>query len=702
MSPVKPPSSTRSHRESNRPWRNSGSSLRRVNRLADETSPYLRQHAANPVDWYPWGADAFDRAREQDRPILLSVGYSACHWCHVMAHESFEDPDIAAVMNRLFVNVKVDREERPDVDAVYMAAVQAMTGRGGWPMTVFLTPDGQPFYGGTYFPPADRHGMPGFVRIMEAVADIWTTQRPDVLEQATKLQDAIEANTLRDRLSGTPDTLTQVVLDRAYENIIPLFDAVDGGFGRAPKFPPAMTIDFLVRRHQVEPDATPDAMRMATTTLDAMAAGGIYDHVGGGFARYSTDTTWLVPHFEKMLYDQALLVGAYLRGHLVTGRARYREVVEETIDYVLRDLRHDRGGFVSAQDADSEGIEGKFYLWSVDEISAICGDDAAEVIRYFGVTDAGNFTDPHTGYSGSILAQVDRVEDRPDAVRRALPQLLAARSTRVRPGLDDKVLTAWNGLFTRSLIEAAAAFGRADWMEAARTNLEFLVTHLRSGEGRLLRSWQADGGARVLGYAEDYAALIGALVTMAEFDHVRWLAPAIELAQDLRARFGDPESGGVFTTGADAEALITRPQDFFDNATPSENSLTADALLRLAAITGDAEIASGSRRLLAALGPTMAMHPTSFGRLLGAYERAVTPATELAIVGADDAFVAAWAARVSTNDVGVRSPDGTGVELTPLLAGRPLTERTLAYLCTDFVCQAPVDDAAQLRSELDV
>ncbi len=673
-----------------------------MNRLGTETSPYLRQHADNPVDWYPWGSEAFERARAEDRPVLLSVGYSACHWCHVMAHESFEDAEIAAVMNRLFVNVKVDREERPDVDAVYMAAVQAMTQRGGWPMTVFLTPEGQPFYGGTYFPPADRHGMPGFVRVMEAVADIWTNQRSEVLDQATKLQDAIDANTLRGGLDGTPDSMTEVVLDRAYENVATAFDATDGGFGTAPKFPPSMTIDFLLRRHQAAPEATPDALRMVTTTLDAMAAGGIYDHVGGGFARYSTDTVWLVPHFEKMLYDQALLVGAYLRGHLVTGRPRYREVVEETIDYVLRELRHPDGGFFSAEDADSEGIEGKFYLWTPAEIRAVCGDDAEEVVRYFGVTERGNFTDPHTGYSGSILAQVDRVEERPDAVRRALPLLHAARSGRVRPGLDDKVLTAWNGLFTRSLIEAAAAFGRSDWMDAARTNLEFLVRELRTSDGRLLRSWQADGGARVLAYAEDYGALTGALLTAAEYDHVRWLAPARELAADLERLFADAESGGVFTTGVDAEALITRPQDFFDNATPSENSLAADALLRLAAVTGDHELAAGSLRLLAALGPTMAMHPTAFGRLLGAYERGLHPATELALVGADEAFVAAWASRVTSTDVGVRSPDGTGADLTPLLEGRPLTERTRAYLCTNFVCRAPIETVAEFRSELGV
>jgi uncharacterized protein YyaL (SSP411 family) len=669
-----------------------------VNRLAHETSPYLRQHAENPVDWYPWGEEALARARAEDKPILLSVGYSSCHWCHVMAHESFEDPEIAATMNRLFVNVKVDREERPDIDAVYMDAVQALTGNGGWPMTVFLSPDGRPFYGGTYFPPADRHGMPGFPRIMDAIADVWTNRRADVAEQTDQLVAAIESNTLAGRIADTGADLRFEILDRAYNGVAQLFDPVDGGFGRAPKFPPSMTLDFLVRCH-VRGDA-PEALDMVTTTLDAMAAGGIYDHVGGGFARYSTDTVWLVPHFEKMLYDQALLVGAYLRGHLVTDTSRYREVVEETIAYVLRDLRHSDGGFFSAEDADSEGVEGKFFLWSPDEIRAVCGDDAPEVLRYFGVTEAGNFVDPHTQYRGSILHQVDRHEARPDAVRRALPLLLATREQRVRPGLDDKVLTAWNALFTRSLIEAAAAFDRTDWMDVARANLRFLLDRLRP-HGRLLRSWQAEGGARHLAVAEDYAALIGALVTAAEYDDVAWLADAVVLAEELRELFSDPASGGFFTTGSDAESLIVRPQDFFDNATPSENSLAADALLRLAAVTGDDAHAADTRRMLAMLGPAMTQYPTSFGMLLGAYERALTPAVEVAIVGPDATLRAVWARRVTARGVGVRTPDGGDARLSPLLTDRAYDGTTTAYVCEHFACRAPVHDADALEAALD-
>ena len=668
-----------------------------MNRLAGETSPYLRQHADNPVDWYPWGPEAFALAREQDRPILMSVGYSACHWCHVMAHESFEDPAIAAVMNRLFVNVKVDREERPDVDAVYMDAVQALTGRGGWPMTVFLTPDGRPFYGGTYFPPADRQGMPGFVRILEAVADVWTNQRDDVAEQTAKLQTAIEANTLRDRFDADDTDLDLRVLDHACASVAENFDPRDGGFGRAPKFPPAMTLDFLLRAHH---RGAPEALAMVTTTLDAMAAGGMYDHLGGGFARYSTDTVWLVPHFEKMLYDQALLVGAYLRGYLATGTPRYREVVEETIGYVLRDLGHADGGYFSAEDADSEGVEGKFYLWSPDEIDEICGDDAPAVRAFYGVTADGNFTDPHTAYSGSILHRVERRGVASAAVRRGSAKLFAARNLRVRPGLDDKVLTAWNAMFTRSLIEAAAALERSDWMDAARANIRFLLAELRV-EGRLLRSWQSAGGARHLAYAEDYAALLGALITLAEYDDVMWLGEAMTLARELQRLFTDSESGGFFTTGVDAEALIVRPQDFFDNATPSENSLAADALLRLAAVTGDESWATDTRRLLARLGPAMTQYPTSFGMMLGAYERALSPAVEVAVVGPDRRFSTEWARRSPANGVGVRSPEGDGGELTPLVRDRPYDGTTRVYVCQDFACRTPLADPDAFTAMLD-
>jgi len=674
-----------------------------VNRLATETSPYLRQHADNPVDWYPWGDEAFAEARERDRPILLSVGYSACHWCHVMAHESFEDTDVAAEMNRLFVNVKVDREERPDVDAIYMQAVQAMTGHGGWPMTVFLAPDGRPFYGGTYYPKDDRQGMPGFVRVMHAIDEAWTSQRDELLGAAEHLRDAIERTTALGGTGGeepTPD-----ILERAWANIRSQFDSRFGGFGRAPKFPQAMTLDFLARQYARDP--RPEVLETITVSLDAMAAGGMYDHVGGGFHRYSVDDYWLVPHFEKMLYDEALLAGAYLRGFLITGEPRYRRVVEEIIDYVLRDLATADGrAFCSAEDADSEGVEGKFYLWSLDEIETICGDDAPDVIRYFGVTQNGNFTDPHTGYSGNILHAVDRTEDRPPAVQRAIPRLLETRSHRVRPGLDDKVLLAWNALFLRTLAEAASALERDDWMEIARVNARFLLSELRRDDGRLLRSWQG-GRANLLAYAEDYAALLEALVTLAEVDDVAWLADAHTVADDLVRLFHDEDRGGFFTTGTDAEALIVRPKDAQDNATPSENSLAANGLLRLAALTGEARYEELAAAWLRGTASLLGEHPTAFAYLLGALERLITPPLEVAVIGLpDDAGNATlWrevTRRVLPSAVALRAAPGEGAEHSPLLADRPLVDgRATAYVCERYACQHPVTNPEALRAQLD-
>ena len=677
-----------------------------MNRLAGETSPYLRQHADNPVDWYPWGEDAFAKARADDKPVLLSVGYSSCHWCHVMAHESFEDPDVAAVMNRLFVSVKVDREERPDVDSIYMQAVQAMTGRGGWPMTVFLSPDGRPFFGGTYFPKDDRHGMPGFERVLEAVDDAWRNRRSDLLEQAGKLTNALEQigslGAAGDGSAPSPE-----ILARAYDAARAQYDPQFGGFGPAPKFPQAMTLDFLLRTYVR--DEAPETLDMVGTSLDAMAAGGMYDQVGGGFHRYSTDAYWLVPHFEKMLYDQALLTGTYLHAYLVTGEPRYRRVVEETFGYVLRDLRHEQGGFFSAEDADSEGVEGKFYLWSLDEIERVCGDDAAEVVRFFGVTEGGNFEDPHTGYRGNILHVVDRAEDPPEAVRRALPELLAARVGRVRPGLDDKVLLAWNALFLRALAEAAAALERDDWMDAARRNARFLLSELRREDGRLLRSWQ-DGRGHHPAYAEDYAAVLEALVTLAEVDNVSWLNEARSVAEELLRLFHDEAGGGFFTTGVDAEPLIVRPKEYQDNATPAENSLAANGLLRLGALTGVARYEVPAAEVLGRLEPVLAEHATAFAYLLGALERLVTPPLEVAIVGPPDTDgangIAALRrevfARLLPASVAVAAAPGTGGDLTPLLAERELVHGdATAYVCEHFACRKPVTTPDELREEID-
>jgi uncharacterized protein YyaL (SSP411 family) len=675
-----------------------------VNRLASETSPYLRQHADNPVDWYPWGEEAFARARADDKPVLLSVGYSSCHWCHVMAHESFEDPDVAAIMNDRFVCVKVDREERPDVDAIYMQAVQAMTGGGGWPMTVFLDADGRPFFGGTYWPKEERHGMPSFPRVMDAVHEAWRDRRGDLLAQAEQLRTAIAGTTTigaDDDTSAAP--LTGSILTEAVDRLRGQFDQRFGGFGRAPKFPQAMTLTFLL--DMAARDPAPETLEMITVSLDAMAAGGMYDQVGGGFHRYSVDAHWLVPHFEKMLYDEALLTRAYLHGWLVTGVPRYARVVEETIEYVLRDLRHPEGGFFSAEDADSEGVEGKFYLWSLEEIERLAGDDAIEVIRYFGVTAGGNFEDPHTGYRGNILHVVDREEDRPDAVTRVRDVLLEARGTRVRPGLDDKVLLGWNALFLRALAEAAAAFSRDDWMDAARTNARFLLTQMRNSDGRLLRSWQ-DGRAALLAYAEDHAALLEALLTLAEVDDLAWLDDARAVADDLVRLFADEERGGFFTTGTDAEALIVRPKDYQDNATPSENSLSASGLLRLAALTGDDGYAIRGERWVRALTPVAGEHPTAFAYLLGAVERVVGASLEVVIVGdpgdpVTAQLVAEVRGRVLPASVVVTASPDDDETRSPLLAGRTGVTRPTAYVCRDFVCDLPVTDPDALRAQLD-
>ncbi|MFN8036615.1 MAG: thioredoxin domain-containing protein [Acidimicrobiia bacterium] len=681
-----------------------------VNRLTGATSPYLRQHADNPVDWYPWGDEAFAAARERDVPILLSVGYSSCHWCHVMAHESFEDPAVAAVMNRLFVNVKVDREERPDVDAIYMQAVQAMTGQGGWPMTVFLAPDGRPFYGGTYFPKQPGHGRPGFVQLLEAVADTWANRRDDVLGQAGQLHDAIRSSLDLMGEVASPTAPTLALLDRAAAHVAEQFEPRFGGFGNAPKFPQAMTLDFVLRATTRRPDGATgggaeDLLPIVRTSLDAMAAGGVHDQLGGGFHRYSVDAYWLVPHFEKMLYDQATLLTAYTHAAQVTGDERYRAVAEGIVGYVLRDLAHADGGFFSAEDADSEGVEGKFYCWSLDEIVEVCGPDAPEVIRYFGVTEAGNFEDPHTGFRGNILHAVDRDEPRPDAVAQCVPELLARRATRVRPGLDDKVLLAWNALFAGALAEAAAVFDRDDWLDAARRNLEFLRRELRRPDGRLLRSWQ-DGRADHLAYAEDYAALLEALLTLAEADRAVWLADARTVADDLLRLFEDPEHGGFFTNASDAGELIVRAKDFQDNASPSANSLAAHGLARLATATGDERYAAAARRVVEALADVAARHPTAFAYLLGAIDHLTVAPVEIAIVGdvADpatrDLRRERWQRYVPDSLTLVTSPgDDAG---SPLLDGRvePGALAT-AYVCEGYVCRLPVHDAGAFGAQLD-
>jgi uncharacterized protein YyaL (SSP411 family) len=667
------------------------------NRLADETSPYLRQHADNPVDWFPWGPEAFTLARERDVPVFLSVGYSSCHWCHVMAHESFEDDATAAEMNTLFVNVKVDREERPDVDAIYMQSVQALTGRGGWPMSVWCTPDGRPFYAGTYFPDQDRHGMPSFGRVCAAVAEAWRERRDDVVEQSEQLTGAIAAEAARTRDAGN-GTVEPAILEHAYAGVCAQFEPTYGGFGRAPKFPQAMTIDFLCRAYVR--NQSDETRHMITATLDAMAAGGIHDQLGGGFARYSTDDQWLVPHFEKMLYDNALLTRAYLHGYLVTGDARYRDVVAGIVTYVLRDLRDASGGFYAAEDADSEGVEGKFYCWSIDEIRDVCGHDADAVIEYFGVTERGNFVDPHTGFHGNILHVAQPQAEPPVEVERSKSRLLERRSHRVRPGLDDKVLLGWNALMLSALAEAAAALDRDDWIEAARSNARFLLAELRRADGRLLRS----RGAPYPAYAEDYAALLEALCTMAEVDGADWLEPARDVADELLRLFADRDGAGFFTSGTDAEQLVVRMKDLFDDATPSANSLAASGLLRLAALTGDTRYEEPARAVAAMLAPSAASQPTAFAHVLNVVERLTTSPLEVAVIGDPDdprtrqlqgeIFGRLLPASVTLT--------GAARDDVPLLAGREHRDGLpTAYVCEHYTCRRPVTDVKELRAQLD-
>jgi uncharacterized protein YyaL (SSP411 family) len=668
-----------------------------ANRLAGETSPYLRQHRDNPVDWYPWGPEAQARARADDKPLLVSIGYSACHWCHVMAHESFEDPATAEVLNDRFVCVKVDREERPDVDAVYMSAVQALTGHGGWPLTAFCDPEGRPFFGGTYFPREPRPGLPSFVEVCRAVDDAWRTRRADVAEQAAALTDAVRRAS---EIRPSPEPLTSELLRTAVRAARETFDPVHGGFGRAPKFPAAMTLDLLIRAFGR--DRAPGTAEMIRTTLDAMASGGLYDQLGGGFHRYSTDDVWLVPHFEKMLYDQALLARTYLHAFQLFGESRDRVVVEETVGYVLGTLGQEAGGFSSAEDADSEGVEGRFYVWTPAELEAVLGpEDAAVVAAYHGVTPGGNFE------GQSILHVARRGQPRPPAVERARARLLAARDQRVRPGLDDKVLLAWNALFVATLAEAAAVLDRPDWLAAARRSTAFLLGELRRPDGRFLRSWQA-GQARHLAYAEDYGALLELLVTMAEVDDVAWLGPAREVADELLRLFADPEEGGFFTTGGDAEALVVRSKDLFDHATPAGNSLAAVGLLRLSALSGERRYEGPAVGVLRLAGPALGQHPAAFGYLLGALEWYLFTPLEIAVVGDPEAGStralrrAVWSRPVPTA-VRVTAAPGTGAEHTPLLADRapPPGEDAVAFVCEHFACQLPTTSAAELTAQID-
>ncbi len=653
-----------------------------ANALAHETSPYLLQHRDNPVDWLPWGEEALRRARELDRPLLVSIGYSSCHWCHVMERESFEDEATARLMNERFVCVKVDREERPDVDALYMDAVQAMTGQGGWPLNVFLTPEQVPFYGGTYFPPQPRHGMPAWPQVLEAVAETWAQRRDEVLAQGERLAEHLAAS---GRIAATGDELTPAPLEAAMASLQAGFDSVQGGWGGAPKFPAASVIEFLLGHG--EP-------RMALQTLRSMASGGIFDQVGGGFARYSVDATWTVPHFEKMLYDNALLARAYLHGWQHSGDAVLQRTCEETLDWALREMRGPEGGFYSALDADSEGVEGKFYVWGLDELrAALDPADADAAVAWLGVSEHGNF-------EGTNILESRGPEPGPEQRLRIRAALLEARAARVRPGLDDKRLASWNALMIAALADAGAVLGRDDYLAAARAAAAFVLDRMRAPDGRLLRTFNA-GEAKLDAYLEDHAFLLEALLVLYEATfEPRWFTEARALADTVIARFADDEQGGFFSTAADAEPLLARRKELQDAPIPSGGASAALGLLRLARLTGEhsyEDRAAGQLRLLH--GPA-GRHPVAFGHLLQALELYLAPAREVAIAGDAEGVAALVAVVREAHRPHLVLAGGLGDE-PPLLAGRtPVDGRAAAYVCERFACRRPVTDAGHLRDLL--
>jgi uncharacterized protein len=672
----------------------------RANRLAGETSPYLLQHAYNPVDWYPWGDEAIARASAEQKPIFLSVGYSACHWCHVMEHESFENPEIAALMNAHFVNVKVDREERPDIDQIYMAAVQAMTDHGGWPMSVFLTPDLKPFYGGTYYPPTDSRGMPGFPRVLMSVHRAWQDRREEIVRSAGELTERIQ---LMGTIPPPQGGLEVRLLDQAERGLARAFDPSHGGFGAAPKFPHPMDIRVLLRHHARTRDE--HALHMVRLTLDKMARGGIYDHLGGGFARYSTDERWLVPHFEKMLYDNALLATVYLEAYQSTRDPEYARVARETMDYVLGRMTGPDGEIYSTEDADSEGEEGKYYVWTLAEVNEVLGPERAKVFAYvYDVTAQGNWEHKNILNLPKTLAQAAKMLGQEEgALRAALAEdrarLLQARERRVPPAKDTKVLTSWNGLMLAPLAEGSRILKDGRYLDAARRAAAFLLDRLRTPEGRLLHAYR-DGRARFNGYLEDYANLIDGLTRLYEASgEPRWIESALELARVMIQEFHDPEGKGFFYTGRGHEALIARQKDFQDNATPSGNAMAATALLRLGALTGRDDLSAAGRSTLESVQLYLERAPTAMGQSLVALDFLLaTPREFAAISGPDSAELTAVLETIATpflphKVVAPATPEQAAAlsPALPLLADRPARDgRTTTYICEHFTCQAPV------------
>ena len=675
-----------------------------TNALAGETSPYLLQHAHNPVNWYPWSDEALHRAHAEDKPILLSIGYSACHWCHVMEHESFENESTARLMNEHFINIKVDREERPDLDTIYMAAVQMMSGHGGWPMTVFLTPDGVPFFGGTYFPPEDRHGLPGFPRLLLSVAGAYSEKKEAIQkEAATIVRELQRINSI-----GTAKgALNRDILDTAIPQLMANYDSQYGGFGSAPKFPPSMSLSFLLRSHART--RRTELLEAVEHTLQKMAFGGIYDQLGGGFHRYSVDEKWLVPHFEKMLYDNALLSRIYLDTYVATKNEFYRRIVEETLDYVRREMTSPDGGFYSTQDADSEGHEGKFFVWTPREVESVLGAEDADLFcRCYDVTDHGNFEGKNILNVPRPVSVVARLNKIPEA---ALEEILARgrrllferRESRIKPGRDEKILTAWNGLMLRSFAEASAALDRRDYRDIAVRNAEFVLTGLQR-EGKLLRSYK-DGTARFNAYLEDYSCMVDGLISLYEatFDP-RWMREAERLAEVMIDHFWDPKEGNFFFTSEDHEALIHRPKDFYDNATPSGNSVAAHALIRLAELTGEEKWRDYAHSVLEAMATAMSSHPSAFSNLLCALDFLLAPPVEIAVIGDPESDQSQELLKIVRTRYSPNKALACGTDGKPgLLRDRPQIDgKATAYVCRNQTCSPPVtrvDDLERILGE---
>ena len=679
-----------------------------TNRLSRETSPYLLQHAHNPVDWYAWGEEALTRARQENKPILLSIGYSACHWCHVMEKESFENEETARLMNENFVNIKVDREERPDLDQIYMNAVQMMTGHGGWPMTVFLTPDGVPFYGGTYFPPEDRYNMPGFPRVLMAVAETYRSRSDEVTETASSMLKELRR---MGQARESNEMLSVELLDAAERNIARSYDPRHGGFGSAPKFPAAMNLEFLLRQHHRA--GRTSSLEMVENTCRKMAEGGMYDQLGGGFHRYSTDAHWLVPHFEKMLYDNALLSRLYLHVYQQTKNDFYKRIAEEILDYVVREMTDAHGGFYSTQDADSEGHEGKFFIWTKAEVKEILGEEDEELFSaYFDVTEAGNFEGQnilHVTKSVGDVAKSKNVstERLSEALMRGRRLLFEARERRIKPGRDEKVLTAWNGLMLASFAEAAAILGRDDYKQIAERNAEFILNNLRA-EGLLLRTYK-DGQAKLNAYLEDYAFYIDGLNLLYQATgKLRWLEEASSLAEVMIEEFWDEEEGGFFYTGKSHEELIVRSKDYFDNATPSGNSVAAEVLLHLALLTGNPDYPRKAVTLFRLLRETLARYSSAFGRLLCALDFYLSSPKEIAVIGESESaetralLQEVWSLYLPNKIVAQsRESEAKAQKLVPLLSERGMVEgRATAYVCESYTCQKPVTSSSELAEQL--